>query len=114
MSIKEEIYNLLKEIAPAGVTVRQSSQGIEATIPALTFSALNTDNTRDLDGNIICRNASIQIDVWGDTSPEASQLETIVEEALRQDGWGMSGSQDVPDPNPQIYHKTLTFDTIKV
>lgn len=114
MSIKEEIFILLKEIAPQGVTVRQSSQGIDAVLPALTFSALNVANTRDLDGHIIKRDVSVQIDVWGNNSPETSGLEALVEEAMRQADWGMSGSQDVPDSNPKVYHKMLTFDTIKV
>lgn len=114
MSIKEEVYNLLKAIAPEGVTVRQSSQGVDSVLPALTFSALNTANRRDLDGNIISREASVQIDVWADNSPDASDLETLVEEAMREADWGMSGSQDVPDSNPGVYHKMLTFDTIKV
>ena len=114
MSIKQEVYDLLKQVAPTGVTVRQSSQGVDSVIPALTFSALNVANTRDLDGNIIKRNASVQIDVWASTSPEASNLEALVEEAMRQADWGMSGSQDVPDSNPKVYHKMLTFDTIKV
>lgn len=114
MSVKSEIYNLLQESAPDGVTVRQSSQGVDSVLPALTFSGLNIANDRDLDGNIISRSVSVQIDVWGTTSTQATELEDIVEEAMRQADWGMSGSQDVPDSNPQVYHKTLTFDTIKV
>lgn len=114
MSVKQEVYNLLKEIAPQGVTVRQSSQGVDSILPALTFSALNIANNRDLDGEIISRDVSVQIDVWADNSPQASSLEAIVEEAMRQADWGMSGSQDVPDSNPKVYHKMLTFDTIKV
>ena len=113
-SVKEEVYNLLKAIAPQGVTVRQSSQGVDSVLPALTFSALNIANTRDLDGTIISRDVSVQIDVWGNSSPETSDLESLVEEAMRQAEWGMSGSQDVPDSNPKVYHKMLTFDTIKV
>lgn len=114
MSIKEEVYNLLKDIAPEGVTVRQSSQGVDSVLPALTFSALNIANTRDLDGNIIKREVSVQVDIWADNSPETSTLESLVEEAMREAEWGMSGSQDVPDSNPEVYHKMLTFDTIKV
>lgn len=113
MSIKSEVYALLLAAAPQGVTVRQSSQGVDSIIPAITFSAINTTNHRDLDGQIISRDVSIQIDVWAGTSPAASDLEDLVEEAMRQDGWGMSGSQDVADSNQAIYHKMLTFDTIK-
>lgn len=113
MSIKQEVYQLLLAAAPQGVTVRQSSQGVDAVLPAITFSGLNIANHRDLDGNILYREASVQIDVWSDTSPKTSQLEDIVEEAMRQADWGMSGSQDVADSDPKIYHKMLTFDTIK-
>lgn len=113
MSIKQEVYELLKAAAPSGVTVRQSSQGVDAVLPALTFTGLNISNHRDLSGEIYSREASVQIDVWGTNSPEASGLEDIVEEAMREAGWGMSGSQDVADSNPSIYHKMLTFDTIK-
>lgn len=114
MSIKTEVYNILTNAAPEGVTVRQSSQGVDSFIPALTFSALNQADTRDLDGNIIKSDVSVQIDVWGTNSPETSQLEALVEEAMRVADWTMSGSQDVPDSNPKVYHKMLTFDTIKV
>lgn len=114
MSIKKEIYELLKDAAPEGVTVRQSSQGVDSVLPALTFSALNTADTRDLDGNIIKRDVSVQIDVWGNNSPQTSELESLVEETMRAADWTMSGSQDVPDSNPKVYHKMLTFDTIKV
>lgn len=112
--MKEEIYNLLQAAAPTGTTVRQSSQGVETALPAITFSAINTTNNRDLDGEIYSREITIQIDVWGTTSPEATALADMVEEALRAEDWGMSGSQDVADDNPKIYHKMLTFDTIKV
>ncbi len=113
MSIKKEVYELLLAAAPTGTTVRQSSQGVADVIPAITFLGLNISNNRDLDGNIYSREASVQIDVWASTSPAASELEDIVEEAMRAAGWGMSGSQDVADSNPDIYHKALTFDTIK-
>lgn len=113
MSIKQEVYELLKDAAPEGVTVRQSSQGVDAVLPAITFTAINTTNHRDLSGEIYSREVAVQIDVWGTTSPESSQLEDLVEEAMREAGWGMSGSQDVADSNPSIYHKMLTFDTIK-
>lgn len=114
MSIKTEVYETLTAAAPTGTTVRQSSQGVEAVIPAITFTGLNISNNRDLSGAIYSREVSVQIDVWANTSPNASNLEDAVEEAMRQAGWGMSGSQDVPDEDPAIYHKTLTFDTIKV
>lgn len=113
MSIKQEVYELLQKAAPEGVTVRQSSQGVSAVLPAITFTAINTTNHRDLSGEIYSREASVQIDVWSDNSPETSELEDIVEEAMREAGWGMSGSQDVADSDPKIYHKMLTFDTIK-
>lgn len=113
MSIKKEVYELLLAAAPTGVTVRQSSQGVEAVLPALTFTGLNIANHRDLDGNIIYREATVQIDVWTNTSPATSELEDIVEEAMREAGWGMTGSQDVADSDSSIYHKMLTFDTIK-
>lgn len=113
MSIKQEVYELLLAAAPQGVTVRQSSQGVDAVLPAITFSGLNIANHRDLDGNILYREASVQIDVWSTSSPNTSALEDIVEEAMRQADWGMSGSQDVADSDPKIYHKMLTFDTIK-
>lgn len=113
MSIKKEIYELLKAAAPAGVTVRQSSQGVDAVLPAITFLGLNISNNRDLDGEIYSREATVQIDVWGTSSPQTSELEDLVEETMRAAGWGMSGSQDVADSNPEIYHKALTFDTIK-
>lgn len=113
MSIKQEVYELLQKAAPEGVTVRQSSQGVAAVLPAITFTAINTTNHRDLSGEIYSREASVQIDVWSDNSPETSELEDIVEETMREAGWGMSGSQDVADSDPKIYHKMLTFDTIK-
>lgn len=113
MSIKKEIYELLEAAAPAGVTVRQSSQGVDAVLPAITFLGLNISNNRDLDGEIYSREATVQIDVWGTSSPQTSELEDLVEETMRAAGWGMSGSQDVADSNPEIYHKALTFDTIK-
>ena len=113
MSIKQAVYELLQKAAPEGVTVRQSSQGVAAVLTAITFTAINTTNHRDLSGEIYSREASVQIDVWSDNSPETSELEDIVEEAMREAGWGMSGSQDVADSDPKIYHKMLTFDTLK-
>ena len=113
-TIKQEVYALLQAAAPAGVTVRQSSQGVNSALPAITFMGLNISNNRDLSGEIYSREVSVQIDVWAKDSPKTSQLEDIVEEAMRKSGWGMSGSQDVADSDPAIYHKMLTFDTIKV
>lgn len=114
MSIKSEIYDLLKAAAPEGVTVRQSSQGVASVLPAITFLGINIANNRDLSGEIYSRDVTVQIDVWATSSPAASDLEDTVEEAMREAGWGMSGSQDVADSDTKIYHKMLTFDTIKV
>lgn len=114
MSIKSDVYNLLVQtFSGTPVTVRQSNQGVESALPAVTFQGLNISNNRDLDGEIYSREVSVQIDVWSHSSPETSQLEDTVEEAMRAAGWGMSGSQDVPDEDRTVYHKMLTFDTIR-
>lgn len=112
MSLKQDIYELLKANVPEGVVVQQGSQGVDAIIPAVTFQAINQSVQRDLDGNRVSTSASIRVDIWAGDSPKATAIFDEVEEAMREADWELTGALDVPDTNPEVYHQALTFDTM--
>ena len=91
---KADIYNLLKTL---GYGVSQTQSTVFNELPYLTFRVIGNDSSLFLDNSIAFQNVEVQIDIWADTSVEASEILSKVEEKMRSDFYNMTYSADVPN-----------------
>lgn len=108
-TIKTTIYSTLSALS--GVTVSQGDQTVFNDLPAVTFNISNNTNNLGLDNTILSQSAEIKVDVWGNTSTSASSTLVQVEGALRAIGYNLAYTQDVPNPDTEIFHITTRFRT---
>lgn len=102
---KADIYNLLKTL---GYGVSQAQPTVFNELPYLTFRVIGNDNSLFLDNSIAFQNVEVQIDIWADTSVEASEILSKVEEKMRSDFYNMTYSADVPNID-NIFHVVSRF-----
>lgn len=105
---KTDIYNSLKEL---NYFVSQTQPHTFNNLPAIIFRVGNNSIETDLDNNIISQDIEIIIDIWAESSVEASKILSEVEEKLRQDFWNMTYSADIPNTG-NLYHITLRLKKI--
>lgn len=105
---KKDIYNNLKEL---GYFVSQTQPSVFTDLPAIVFRVGNNSIETDLDNNIISQRIEIIVDIWAESSVEASKVLSEVEAKLRQNFWNMSYCADIPNTG-NLYHETLRFEKI--
>lgn len=101
---KKDIYKMLKKCCD---NVYQTSQNIFNKFPTITFEILNNSISLFLDNTISSQEISVQVDIWADTSEEASNLLSLVEEEMRKGLYLLEFSADVP--NGDFFHITTRF-----
>lgn len=108
-NVKLEVYNILRT---TGYAVLQQSQNTAITPPLITYYLLNMSVDMDLSGELASQDVSVSVDIWANTSTEASKILAKTEEAMRKGYWRMTNSLDVPNPDKTIYHMNATFTKI--
>ena len=68
---KQDIYEKLQE---TGVTVLQGAQETYPETPAITYTISDNSTDLDLDNEIASQSIIVSVDIWTDTSMEASAL----------------------------------------
>lgn len=106
---KEEIYSSLKEL---GYPVTQTSQYIFNDLPAITFEILDNNVSLFLDNTISKQDISVKIDIWSESSVEASKMLSKVEEKMRMNYYRLTFSGDIPNVDKQIFHISTRFKKI--
>lgn len=106
---KTEVYNALKDIT---TNVLQGSQKTIVDVPAITFYVSDNAAELNLSNEIARQDIEVTIDVWAKNSTEADTLLNQVEEKMREIGYRLSFSMDVPDPQ-NICHINTRFVGIK-
>jgi len=106
---KAEIFSAL---AALGYECRQGSQAVFANPPAITFYVANNSVDLDLDNEISSQEVTVVVDIFADDSPTASRILSEVEIAMRNLGYRLSFSADVPSPEGALYHITTRFDGV--
>ncbi len=91
------------------VPVFQENQTVFNELPAITFKVTNNDVDLFLDNTISHQNIEVQIDIWAESSVEASSLLSRVEEKMRNDLYHMNYSADVPNTG-NIFHIVSRFN----
>lgn len=103
---KEDIYKLLSKLP---CKVCQTTQSIFNELPTVTFEVLENGASLFLDNEISYQNITIQIDIWGNDSTENSNLLVQIEEIMRNAGYRLEFSSDVPNVNNDIMHIVTRF-----
>ena len=102
---KTEIFNLLSEL---DCEVSQTKPPIFNTLPYITFTVTGNDINTFLDNSIAYQDITVQIDIWADDSPSASNLLSQVEEKMRNNFYSMIYSSDVPNVG-NVFHIVSRF-----
>ncbi len=105
---KSDIYNSLKTL---NYFVAQTQPPTFNDLPAIIFNVGNNAIDVDLDNTIISQDIEIIIDIWAEDSVTASNVLSQVEEIMRQLGYKMSFSSDIPNIG-NLYHINCRFTTI--
>lgn len=105
---KTDIYNILKTL---DYYVSQTQPTEFTDLPAINFRVGNNSVNLDLNNTIISQDIEIIIDIWAEDSVTASTVLSQVEEVMRQIGYNMSYSSDVPNIG-NLYHINCRFTTI--
>ena len=107
---KEDIFKKLQE---TGVTVLQSAQETYPNPPEITFSISDNATELNLDNEISSQSIIAVVDIWTDTSMEASALLNASEILMRELGYRMTYSADVPRPEGALHHINCRFETTR-
>lgn len=102
---KEDVYNLLKQI---GCGVSQTQPTVFNELPYINFSITANNVTLFMDGTIARQDIEVQIDIWAESSVEASEILSQVEEIMRSDYYIMTYSSDVPNAG-NVFHIVTRF-----
>jgi len=105
---KTDIYNSLNKLP---YYVAQTQPPTFEDLPAIIFRVGNNDINVDLDNIIISQDIEIIIDIWAEDSVTASNVLSQVEETMRQIGYIMSFSSDIPNTG-NLFHINNRFTTI--
>ena len=108
---KKEIVRIIKANAELP-ELSQQSQNIFEVLPALTFYISNQKTAQDLSGQIVQQETEVTIDIWANTSTEASEILRKLEATLRAEKWKLVFSADVPNPDKTIFHTTTRFEKV--
>ena len=106
---KPEIYKTLKSL---GYPVAQQSDNVFNTLPALTYYISSDKVAVDLNADLTSQTTSVSIDIWANTSVEASRILGELELAMRKKHWRLANSLDLPNPDKTIYHTNATFERL--
>ncbi len=107
---KEDIRNALLE---TGVDVFQTAEETINNPPAITFSISDNATELDLDNEIASQSIIVSVDIWTESSMEASALLSASEILMRQIGYKMTYSADVPRPEGALHHINCRFEAVK-
>jgi hypothetical protein len=105
---KSDVYNSLKTL---NYYVSQTQPPVFEDLPAIIFRVGDNSINLDLDNTIISQDIEIIIDIWAEDSVTASNVLSQVENVMRQIGYKMSFSSDVPN-NGNLFHINNRFTTI--
>lgn len=104
---KKEVFTKLQELE--GVSVSQSSQNIFNALPAVTFTIQNNSVNVTLDNEIASQDIIVGVDVWAESSTQASSILAQVEAKMREMLYQLTSSVDVPNIDQSIHHIACSF-----
>ena len=109
-SPKSEIFSKLKSL---GYACSQGSQAVFNETPAITFRIGDNSPRYTLENEISVQDVEAIVDIFADESVIASGILTEVEKAMREIGYRLTYSADVPSPEGALHHTNCRFAAIK-
>lgn len=103
---KAEIFEKLNEL---GYDCYQGSQVIFAKTPAITFRIDDNSVNLDLDNEISSQEIIANISIFTENGSQGSQILAEVEAKMREIGYRLINSIDVPQPKGALYHINCRF-----
>ena len=104
---KTDIYNALKEL---GYEVSQTQPTVFNNLPFIGFSILQNVPTYFLNEEIAYQDIDVQIDIWANTSVEASEIISQLETKMMTLGYHLIYNSDVPNVG-NVFHVVTRFTT---
>lgn len=105
---KTDILNILKTLP---YSVGQPNQTVFSELPTITF--LIDDNTPlyGLKNEILSQTIRVIIHMWAEDSVTASTMLKEIEALMRQNGYLLKNSKDIPNIDNSVYHLWNVFET---
>lgn len=107
---KVDIYNALCAVT---ANVVQGSQTTFTSTPAITFTISDNSTELNLSNTIASQTIIVSVDIWTDTSVAGSNLLSSTEQAMRNLGYKMTYSSDIPYPEGALHHINCRFETTR-
>ena len=104
---KEEVYKILSEL-PYWVSQRQPDKFKE--LPSIIFKCANNTVNPDLDNEILSQDLIIIIDIYAETSSDATKILEEVESKMRENYYRMTFSSDEVPSNRGISRINTRFE----
>jgi len=106
---KTDIFNILQTLP---YNILQTNETVFTELPAITFRVGNNSVNVDLNSDITYQDIDMVIDIWAEDSVTASNILAEVEALMRQHGYNLNFSTDVPNVDKSLYHISTRFRTI--
>jgi hypothetical protein len=105
---KEGLYTLLKELDAPVYQVRPE---VIKQFPCIVFRVEENSPVYELDHEIGLQQISILLDIFAKSSKESGELLKEVETTLREGGYRLSTTFDLPDPDG-LSHLVCSFSVL--
>lgn len=105
---KKDINDILSAL---NYQVEQNNAVVFNDLPVINFKVSDNSVDMDLDGEIREQDIEIGIDIWAESSVEASQILDSVELAMRANEYKMTFSSDIPNID-NVFHINTRFRKI--
>lgn len=116
LDVKAYVYAALKNNT-ALVTALGSSDRIQFmypnsfnVLPVVTYEEINNRNVAFYDNVPFADEATIQVDVWANTSTTA--IAKLIDNALLPLLFTRDFSSDVPEPDAKIFHRVMRYSRV--
>lgn len=110
------MFNAKKEVnktlSSLDCIVTQKNPGTFNKLPVVTFDLANNNANYDLDNLIGYQDIEMRVDIWAESSPQASRLLEEVEQKMRTIFYQLSFSADIPNTDDNLYHISSRFKKI--
>lgn len=111
INLKPLVFNKLKEISILGNRVFFYYPSTFNSLPSISYYEITNQENSNADDDEYNSLIEIQVDVWGKTPEEISDIALQVDSKMKSIGFNRAFAQDVHDEN--LYHKTMRFSIIK-
>lgn len=111
---KNDLYAILSgvEYSIGDVEVLQRTQDQLSVIPCITFYTSDNSAILELSKEIAHQEIEVTIDFFGNSSIETGAMLSEADEALREGGYALTFSTDLPDPDG-FHHISTRYKLIK-